>query len=82
MTTSNDVIRLHRLYPKFSAVEIARRLNCLPEYVRATGRRRGLTFAKAHKKREPEPDTLIQLGRAARWAGLTVADIEAMGRKR
>lgn len=78
MTDQSQVVALHRKYPKWSATDIANRLSCMPEYVRATGKRRGLTFGKAKGERETVPESIVQLGRAARDAGLSVRDIEGM----
>lgn len=78
MTDQSQVVALHRKYPKWSATDIANRLGCMPAYVRATGKRRGLNFAKAKVERETVPESIVQLGRAARDAGLSVADIENM----
>jgi hypothetical protein len=78
MTNQSQVVALHRKHPKWSASDIAKRLGCLPAYVRATGKRRGLNFAKAKVEREAVPESIVQLGRAARDAGLSVSDIESM----
>lgn len=78
MADQSQVVRIHRKNPRLTAPQIAARLGCLPEYVRATGRRRGLTLAKALIRREPQPDSLIMLGLAARAAGLNVEQIAAI----
>jgi hypothetical protein len=80
MADQMQIITLNRKYPQMSAPQIAQRLGCLPEYVRATARRRGLTLAKSKEGRTPKPESLIMLGHAAREAGLTVQAIIAIGR--
>lgn len=72
-----QVRNLHNTNPKLNAKQIAARLDCMPEYVHATARRLGLTLPGC-KPRARKPDTIDQLGRAARLVGLTVDDIMGM----
>jgi hypothetical protein len=81
VATQLQVIQLHQKYPTLTATQIAGRLDCSPEYVRATGRRRGLTFPGSRTERVRQPDGLMMLGRAARAAGLTVEQIEQIARE-
>ena len=57
MTTKHDVIRTHLENPAWSAYEIALHLDCLPEYVRKTASRNGLTLPSAHARRN-DPCTM------------------------
>src|SRR5258708_4767028 len=82
MADQNQVGKLHHEHPGWAATQSAARLGCMPEYVRATGRRCGLTFAKTRAERQIKPESLIALGMAAREAGLSVADIQSLSRGR
>ena len=44
MATKDQVINLHRRERHLNASDIAERLGCLPEYVRATARRNNLVL--------------------------------------
>lgn len=76
MADQRQVRELHLKYPTWGAVQIAKRLGCQSAYVRATATRQGITLPGSRTMKPAKPETLIQLGRAARDAGLTVADIE------
>ncbi len=92
MATKQEVIELHRKNPQMTSKQIAavilgggasdyERLVNTNGWVRATGQRNGLNFAKVPRTRKPKPppkprrDALMALGRACREAGFTVADI-------
>lgn len=78
MATQFQVIQLNAKSPQLTASQIAVRLETSSEYVRATGRRLGLTFPGARKSRVRQEDSLKTLGEAARAAGLlTVEAVEA-----
>lgn len=47
MTTKREVLDLHAAHPDWNSVQIADVLGCMPEYVRSTFRRNGLTLPKA-----------------------------------
>lgn len=76
MTDQRQVRELHKKHPTWGAVQIAKRLGCQSAYVRATATRQGITLPGSKTVKPPKPETLVQLGMAARAAGLTVADIE------
>lgn len=76
MTDQSQVRELHLKYPTWGAVQIAKRLGCLSAYVRATATRQGITLPGSRTIKASKLETLVQLGIAARAAGLTVVDIE------
>lgn len=81
MASQFQVIQLHTKSPQLTATQIADRLETSSEYVRATGRRCGLTFPGARSRRVRQEDSLKTLGEAARAAGLlTVEAVEAAGK--
>lgn len=80
MTTKHDVIRVHREHPEWAAHQIAAHLGCLSGYVRKVAAREGLDLPKGFGI--SAGPTIEQLGRAARSAGLTVADIEKIANAR
>ena len=45
----DEVIKFYNRHPTLRSTEIARRLGCRPEYVRATLARAGLLLHNAHK---------------------------------
>lgn len=49
MTNKNEVIEIHRNYPTLGTIQVAEKLGCLPEYVRATAKREGLVFPPSPK---------------------------------
>lgn len=73
MTNKHDITRTHRENPLWCANEIAAHLGCTSAYVRATARRYHLPIPL--QTRVIRGETLEALGRAARTAGLTLADI-------
>lgn len=81
MTNKHDIIRVHRQHPTWCANEIAAHLGCMAAYVRATARRDHLPIPLQTRPIRG-PETLEQLGRAARTAGLTVADIAKIANAR
>lgn len=58
--------------PKINAYQIAKELDCSPEYVRVAARRLGLKLPKVYRLGISER----ALGRAAREAGMTLDDIK------
>lgn len=75
MADKHQVLDLIRSHPDWNARRVADALGCMPEYVRATAGRNGVKMA-TKGRREPAPiKTLLQLGRAAFLAGLTVEGI-------
>ena len=75
MARKADVLRLHAEHPDWSSSEIAEQLDCESSYVRATFYRNGLRLPN---NRETRANSIYSLGRAAKMAGLTMKDIEAM----
>lgn len=75
MANQFQVIELHQKYPQWRATQIASRLGCSSEYVRATAARKGITLNGSWVTKPPKPESLVLLGRACRAAGLTLADI-------
>jgi hypothetical protein len=83
MATKHDVIRLNAEHPDWTSRQIADEINACDEYVRATAYRCELKLGKApNRTKRMEGDTIDELGRAARKAGLTVKTIRAMKRGR
>jgi len=75
MTTKRQVIDTHLKHHDWGPSEIADHLHCCSGYVRATAQRCNLKLPRsANKPRNPE--NLVALGRAARAAGLSLADIK------
>lgn len=80
MTTQYEVLDALEDHPNWSSVEIANALGCSSEYVRATLRRRGRKLHPhdvAGRRRE-----LMNLGWAAKAAGLTLADLQRIAERR
>jgi len=48
----DKVIAYHRANPAATSIEIGAALNCMPEYVRSTFHRNGLTFARKTGRRK------------------------------
>lgn len=46
MANKDQVIALHKRFPKWTAPQIAARLRCDPGYIRATAKRQGLNLRK------------------------------------
>lgn len=80
MTNKHDIARAHREHPLWCANEIAAHLGCTSAYVRATARRNYLPIPLQTCVIRGE--TLEALGRAARDAGLTLADIGRIANSR
>lgn len=76
MATQRQVIDLHCAHPAWSANDIAQALGCSAGYVRATAQRLNITLPRA------TPESIEALGHAAREAGLTIADIQALAKRR
>jgi hypothetical protein len=75
MANKHQVIETIRAHPDWNARRVADALGCMPEYVRATADRNGVKMA-TKGRREPAPiKTLLELGRAAFLAGLTLEGI-------
>lgn len=51
MANKQQVIDLHRQFPKWTARQIAERLNCTQQYVNKTAARNGLVLPKLHVPR-------------------------------
>lgn len=81
MTTKHHVIALFHKNPSATSTEIADKLDCESAYVRKTLKRNGLILARSLICNDPQNSrAIIRLGRAARAAGLTVGEIERMGK--
>lgn len=81
MTTKHHVIAEFRKNPDATSTEIADKLDCDPAYVRATLRRNGLKLAGSLSRGDHSRCRgVLALGYAARAAGLSVGDIERIGR--
>ncbi len=80
MATKDDVIRLHRANPKWTATEIACRLGCMGEYVRATAKRQGL---KLTVTRAPNGGSVVALGQRVKALGLAthVDELDALAKR-
>ena len=81
MATKQQVIDSHRAHPKWTASEIADKLQCSSEYVRATAKRNGLKLRKTINYSAPGTG-VSALGQAARRAGLTLTDIEGIAARK
>jgi hypothetical protein len=82
MANKHQVLDTIKAHPEWNARRVADELGCMPEYVRATADRNGLKMA-TKGRREPAPiKALLQLGRAAFLAGLTVESIVAQSREK
>ena len=92
MPTKDQVIDLHRKHPDWTSKQVAiaiiganvsfEQLERTSGWVRATASRNGIQFCRTVRPpKEPKPhfDSIWALGRAARAAGLTVADIIDIG---
>jgi hypothetical protein len=80
MTTKHHVIAMFHKHPGITSTEIADKLDCSAEYVRATLRRNGLKLEGSLRRADYRRCRgIIALGRAARAAGFTVGDIERLG---
>lgn len=78
MTTKHEVIAVHTAHPDWNSVQIASKLNCCDAYVRSTFRRNGMTLIRSRGPKDH--NSIYALGRAAKAAGLTVDDINEIGR--
>lgn len=76
MATQQEVRALHEQNKLATVSEIARALDCTTGYVRATARRLKLSIPTDRQPSE------ASLGRAARAAGMTLADIHAWAEQR
>lgn len=82
MATKQQVIDLNLKHPDWTARQIAEALGCLPEYVGICKQRYDLKFAKATRRVQIKPDSLLALGREARRFGMTVETIRKVGLER
>lgn len=80
ITTKHQVLDILKSHPEWTSRQVADALGCMPEYVRSTAARAGVEIARKNK-REPAPvKVLLNLGRAAFLAGLTMQDIAGLYR--
>lgn len=80
MASKQQVMDLNLRHPDWTARDIAEHLGCAESYVFSLKGRYGLKFSKG-TYREKDPNSARNLGRAAKRAGLTVGDIERMGKR-
>lgn len=81
MTTKHHVIAEFKKNPNATSTEIADKLDCESAYVRKTLKRNGLVLKSSLRRIDyRECRGVRALGCAARAAGLTVGDIERMGK--
>lgn len=66
MVTAAQVVALHRAEPGLCAADLARRLRCSPEYVRATAKRRNLTLPRGKFGRKFKREPIMGLEVTAR----------------
>ncbi|MCX7320417.1 MAG: hypothetical protein NT113_13320 [Hyphomicrobiales bacterium] len=78
MTTKIEVIKLHQAWPHWTAKRLAQTLKCSEAYIRACRVRYGLDIPKTQGRE----NTIFNLGKAARKAGLTVDQLLKMGSRK
>lgn len=73
MANQAQVLACWREHPDWNSTLIADEIGCMPEYVRVTLNRNGISLVRRHGE-----NSIYALGRAAKRAGLTIADIERL----
>ncbi|MGM4997812.1 hypothetical protein AB8A05_04040 [Tardiphaga sp. 538_B7_N1_4] len=76
MATKTDIINLHLANPDWTAKQLGDALNLSQVYINNCARKYDLVIPRVVA---PRGQSMAALGRAAKAAGLTLQDIEAMG---
>lgn len=77
MANKQQVLDLHSNEPKLTSGQIANRLGCGAEYVRATLRRNGRKLYQPHSQAE-----VYELGRICVMLGIEAADLFSLAQRR
>lgn len=77
MTIAKRIARLHERHPDWDASVLARYAGTSPIYVHTVAAKLNFKLPrKPYTPKAPQRGTVVELGRACRAAGLTLADIE------